>query len=119
MTVTEQLLYLASLEQDGKAKIPGLRETCPVRPLPTEIAHRRLNTTTGTACLRCQGRGWLPVAPQDAAWALAHYYDDFLINSAGAWVWPEIDSNGYYGRGEFFWESLIDAAYKAEIGEAE
>jgi hypothetical protein len=114
MTVNEQVLALASLEQDGEPKIPGLRERCKRRPdscyMGVPLSH--------PGCISCRGRGWLPIDPQRAGWALAEHYEGFVINTAGAWVWPEIDCNGYYGIGEHPWESLIDAAYKAEIGGA-
>jgi hypothetical protein len=97
MTPTEQVLALAMLEQDGEPKIPGLRITVADTP---------------------SGSSWVPIDPKDATWAIARHYDAFLINSAGAWVWPEIGSNGYYGVGEYPWGSLIDAAYKAEIGDS-
>jgi hypothetical protein len=91
MTVTEQVLALASLEQDGEPKIPGLR----------------------IYVKRVPGQDWLPVDPQDAAWVLLEYRGCTLAyRGAGIWEYTLADNTSRYTP----WEAVIAAAYAAEIG---
>jgi hypothetical protein len=134
----DKVLTLAMLEVDGAPKLPGLRAPChnwqanwdwcdnPIildrggcvschTPVKSK-RHKRFYPTHRKCA--CEGRGWLPIAPQDAAWALTELYRDTLtiwrVDTGWVAEWFGVHNAPLSERP---WEAVIAAAYAAEVKE--